>query len=483
MALLTIVTDDSGNQRTIRDSRLPERHANAYARESADASVLVMHGWAMKLAVSDGQLVLTDGSSRNPRIRKIAPGNRTVSRIWITGGTGMITLAGINWCADRDIAVGMISSAGDVIMSHVPPPEQKPRELDILRAQFCASESLALEIAREIEGRKLAGQERNIIEFTGDKTTALRIADYRRRIESAEDIHMIGSWEGVAAKEYFAEWKGTVSAQFDDRSAERIPADWMQFSGRRSQLTGNSQGRNASDPVNALLNFAYALGANECRLAAIVAGLDPRYGYVHGQKHGRDNLAYDMLETIRPEIDRYIVGLVRNRIFSRRDFSALPTRLTPAGTVRVMTPLANEIAEYSYSWHKPASEIARMLVKLLTGGHIGGRGYSHVTTERDAFMATVATADDILPEKLWPEIEPLLPPRKPLGQNKKTFISDRTVLAAMIYLTRNGRPWRQVPPSFGVTHWTLNGRRREWIASGYWPAIEARIKELAHELS
>ena len=129
----------------------------------------------------------------------------------------MITLAGINWCTDHDIAVGMITSAGNVIMSHVPPPEQKPRELDILRAQFCASESLALEIAREIEGRKLAGQERNIIEFTGDKTAARRIAEYRRRIESSKDIHMIGSWEGIAAKEYFAEWKGIISARFDDR--------------------------------------------------------------------------------------------------------------------------------------------------------------------------------------------------------------------------------------------------------------------------
>src|SRR5258707_4485388 len=105
-----------------------------------------------------------------------------------------------------------------------------------------------------------------------------------------------------------------------------------------------------------MLNFAYTLGYSEARTACIASGLDPRLGFIHTDKTGRDSLALDVLEALRPDIDRYILGLLGHgqeaRKFSRRDFTE-PPRYAP-GSCRITTILTHEIAEQSYAWSKLA---------------------------------------------------------------------------------------------------------------------------------
>ena len=52
-------------------------------------------------------------------------------------------------------------------------------------------------------------------------------------------------------------------------------------------------------------------------------------------------------------------------------------------------------------------------------------------------------ADDLVPDRLWAIVEPLLPapPRPPYGGRHRT-ISDRACLAAIVYMARTSTPWR-----------------------------------------
>ncbi len=58
-------------------------------------------------------------------------------------------------------------------------------------------------------------------------------------------------------------------------------------------------------------------------------------GFIHYDKIGRDSLALDILETIRPIIDSYVIGLLGSRAFTYRDFTessggrAIPGRNVP----------------------------------------------------------------------------------------------------------------------------------------------------------
>ena len=76
----------------------------------------------------------------------------------------------------------------------------------------------------------------------------------------------------------------------------------------------NRNKRPPTDPVNALLSFAYTILANDCAAALEGAGLDPYIGFMHRDRPGRLSLALDLMEEFRSIIaDRFVLTLINNR--------------------------------------------------------------------------------------------------------------------------------------------------------------------------
>jgi len=82
----------------------------------------------------------------------------------------------------------------------------------------------------------------------------------------------------------------------------------------------------------------------------------------------------------------------------------------------------------------------------------------------------------LVPEKLWKEIEPLLPPEKPRPLGGRPRVDDRACLIGIAYVLRTGMPWRLVPEELGcgsgVTCWR---RLRDWTRMGIWPRIHVKL--------
>lgn len=74
------------------------------------------------------------------------------------------------------------------------------------------------------------------------------------------------------------------------------------------------------DPVNACLSLGYTLLHFEAVLACHVAGLDPMLGLFHEPVHGRESLAADVIEPLRPHIDEWVWTLFRERILTENNF-------------------------------------------------------------------------------------------------------------------------------------------------------------------
>ena len=66
-----------------------------------------------------------------------------------------------------------------------------------------------------------------------------------------------------------------------------------------------SHQNNASDPVNAALNYGYALLEGECRRAINAVGLEPSIGFLHdfSNYQTKQSLVYDLEEPFRWLID------------------------------------------------------------------------------------------------------------------------------------------------------------------------------------
>lgn len=75
------------------------------------------------------------------------------------------------------------------------------------------------------------------------------------------------------------------------------------------------------DAFNAMLSFAYSLLAHDCASASETVGLDAYVGFLHRDRPGRESLALDLMEELRPCFaDRFVLTMVNNRIIKPEDF-------------------------------------------------------------------------------------------------------------------------------------------------------------------
>jgi len=113
-------------------------------------------------------------------------------------------------------------------------------------------------------------------------------------------IDSIRGYEGGAAAAYFSAFTKLFPESLNFTKRTRRPPE---------------------EPVNALLSLCYTLLHYEMVRETEVIGLDPTIGFYHQFEYGRESLACDLVEVFRPEVDRFVWKIFRDRIFAERDFS------------------------------------------------------------------------------------------------------------------------------------------------------------------
>lgn len=79
--------------------------------------------------------------------------------------------------------------------------------------------------------------------------------------------------------------------------------------------------RPPTDPLNAMLSFAYSMLAHDCRSALESVGLDAAVGFLHRDRPGRASLALDLMEEFRAILaDRCVLTLINRRQITPADF-------------------------------------------------------------------------------------------------------------------------------------------------------------------
>ena len=99
------------------------------------------------------------------------------------------------------------------------------------------------------------------------------------------------------------------------------------------------ENRNASHPVNAMLNYAYAVKLAELKVRAIADGYDPTLGVMHNSHRGSPAWVLDMIELERSAVDAAILQFVRDYTFAAADFI-----LRKDGVCRLSPQLARAVA-------------------------------------------------------------------------------------------------------------------------------------------
>lgn len=154
-------------------------------------------------------------------------------------------------------------------------------------------------IARQVLRRKLLGQRRLLAEGLRRRPDRRR-AMLRGQEALAEAMQRLREPAPMASAQLMG-IEGAAAAAFFEAYAALLPPS-AGFAGRNR--------RPPRDPANALLSLAYTLAHFEAVAAAQRAGLDPAIGFLHALFPGRESLACDLVEPLRPLCERLVWRLL-----------------------------------------------------------------------------------------------------------------------------------------------------------------------------
>lgn len=132
--------------------------------------------------------------------------------------------------------------------------------------------------------------------------TSLSCEDYQARSYADKNQHLasLRGVEGSATRQWFAAMAQVFPSQLNFRSRNRRPP---------------------RDPVNIVLSLYYTLLHFEAMRAAHMAGLDPLIGFYHQPSYGRESLASDLIEGLRPDVDMFVLRLFTEKVLRNDYFS------------------------------------------------------------------------------------------------------------------------------------------------------------------
>jgi hypothetical protein len=176
-------------------------------------------------------------------------------------------------------------------------------------------------------------------------------------------------------------WKTLKDTPLHFGRSQHVPDYWRTFGLRRSIRTGVA--RNAVNPANAMLNYLYGVMASEITIALHAVGLDPALGIMHTDRDNRASLAYDLIEPVRPILDRWFFQWLQSTTFSRRDFIE-----DTSGGVRVVRPLSSHLAMTAAVWRGLAHQLVQWFYKCLSTERLSGLKLSLIDVEGKAGRRT-----------------------------------------------------------------------------------------------
>src|SRR3990170_1441380 len=88
---------------------------------------------------------------------------------------------------------------------------------------------------------------------------------------------------------------------------------------------------------------------------------------------------------------------------------------------------------------------------------------------------------ELISDRLWKEVQPLIPQRKISPRGGRPAVDDRKALAGIVFVLKTGMPWQSLPAEMGcgsgVTCWR---RLRDWTKAGVWRRVKTRLLRTLH---
>jgi CRISP-associated protein Cas1 len=271
-------------------------------------TILILNGHGIRIHVDGAKLHIRDGhtsSTEEPNEYIFSPQRIDVDNIVINSRSGNISVDAIRWLVKHGVQITVLNWDGKILTTMLPPESV---QVKTMFAQYRTFEDpkLRLIIAQKIIEAKF-GRTQIVLDYLNQRypDISTQLPQDSSNLKDAQTIQEVMGVESVVAGYYWEQIRKIIPKQ-------------IEFASRGGGRANRPMG--ASDTVNCMLNYGYALLEAECLRAINSVGLDVHVGFLHEMQQGKYSLAYDMQELFRFLIDLSVLNLVEKGSMEKKDF-------------------------------------------------------------------------------------------------------------------------------------------------------------------
>lgn len=273
---------------------------------------LLISGFGTSINVEKRKLIIQNKLKNE--IHEFYPHRIEHDSIIVDGHTGHITFESMRWLTKHNVSLSLLNWDGN-LLSVTLPDSPISGKLRIKQYQKYLDHSIRHKIAMEFVKSKVDSSLNLLKELAKfhdfDFGKAKRGFESETRFfleKSTDSIQDILGYEGRVARFYF----DALQKIFEKIAPQFHFASRSNYDHKRTD--------HASDEINALFNYGYAILVSETRKAINSVGLDAEIGFLHEILSSRTPLVYDFQELFRWLIDYSIIQLLEETKFKKSDF-------------------------------------------------------------------------------------------------------------------------------------------------------------------
>ncbi len=273
-----------------------------YEQKAAAMSHLHIDGYGISLGITKNHISIKEYGKK---IKKFPVFN--LKQITIASKATSISTKLIKYCADHNISVDFVNKRG-MAYAKIYHYQSTHNRLWLKQMRYTTGKT-AFEIARLLAMTKINNQIKLIKYFSkyARKTEQdvaiqlpLSLNSLKQTLKKIKQMpfetgyrQILMGYEGSASAQYWQWFKLMVDEETD-------------FAVRKTQ--------GATDLVNSLLNYGYAILYRQVWNSVIRYGLHPELSFLHSYQKGKGTLIFDLIEPFRqPVIDRAVLSLINRK--------------------------------------------------------------------------------------------------------------------------------------------------------------------------
>jgi CRISP-associated protein Cas1 len=316
-------------------------------RRQRSRAPLILAGHGVSLRIEAGTLLIRNGFTHYPQKQeayRFFKGDADLpQRIIMLDGSGSITFDVLSWLTEQKVPMVKIDWTGNAVTVVSGDSFAASRERVAWQTETRSDRRKRMEFCNALIAQKIEGCMRTLEEslrhsHAWDRAMK-RAKDDLARLSNdpPETVNELRLLEARSAVAYFRAWYAT-SLLWRASARHPIPDEWRTVGPRFTRVYATGS-RNASHPVNAILNYAYAVLQSQVQIRLVAEGYDPMLGIMHSDRDDAAAFVFDMMEPERPKVDGAVLGFLKSEALHPADFT-----IREDGVVRLNPQLARRVA-------------------------------------------------------------------------------------------------------------------------------------------